>query len=186
MIDVENTHIKDENDIIFEEMYCKFDGILRNIAKRYHIPPQDAEDLIQETYISYYLNYNFDWNDMRKKAILVKILKNRCVDYFRGIRNDYGLEDVNAMRICNEYDNPEYKIIEKESDREFRREIYKLKREYQDIILLHGLQEKDTDTICHQLAINKNTYYLRLYRIKKCLIAISVKRGKIKITLIFL
>lgn len=185
MNELEKESIIDE-EIAFEEMYNKYDGILRTITKQYHVPTYDAEDLIQETYLSYYINYKLSWSDERKKAILVKILKNKCVDYFRKQRNDYGLEDVSEMRVCNDYDNPEWKVLEAESVREFRKDILELKREYQDIILLRGLQEKDTDTICRQLAINKNTYYLRLYRTKRCLIAICVKRGKIKIMVVFL
>lgn len=175
-----------EKNKIFDEMYQYSNKSLRMVTKSYSIPSFDAEDLIQETYLTYLLNYPMNWNEKQKKAMLIKILKNKCIDYFRQQRNDFGLEDVSDMRVYNVSGNPEQKIIEAETIKEFRGKVLALKQEYQEIILLRGLQEKDTKTICVELAISKNTYYSRLFRTKKCLIAICIGQGKIKISVIFL
>lgn len=152
----------------FTSAYMRITKILRGISKAYGIPPCDAEDLVQEAYCAYFANYTLE-DEKEFKRILMKIMKNKCVDYYREKKNYISLEDVNEMRVYNIYDNPESRIIEKEESKEIRAKVSRLKREYKDIILLHNIQEKNTEEICDILQISETACYSRIYRAKRCI-----------------
>ena len=71
---------KDER---FRAIYTKYVQLLRIIARKRNIPEADIEDLVQETFTAYYSHYPLDWSECQIKAVLTKIMRNRCVDYFR-------------------------------------------------------------------------------------------------------
>lgn len=73
----------DSEDDLFGSIYARFMPMLRILAKRYGVPHDETEDIVQETFIAFYSHYPVTWEDYKIKAMLCRILKNRCVDYLR-------------------------------------------------------------------------------------------------------
>ena len=69
--------MQQDDDQVLRTMYKDFEPILRTIAKNQGVFVDDIDDMIQETYLAYYLKYPLDWNEKQKKAMLVRILKNK-------------------------------------------------------------------------------------------------------------
>lgn len=74
---------KEPEDGLFDSIYMHYKPLLRVLAKRQGVPYDDTEDIAQETFYAYYSHYPLTWAEYRIRAMLCKILKNRCVDYLR-------------------------------------------------------------------------------------------------------
>ncbi len=68
----------------FEKLYTEYGVLLRAIAIRgYHIPPDDAEELVHDTFMAYLQRHT----DIRNvKGWLSATVRNRCMNYLRDRR----------------------------------------------------------------------------------------------------
>ena len=71
----------DSQEESFEKLYTEYGVLLRQIAiRRYRIPPDDAEELVHETFLGYLQRHTYV-NDV--KGYLYATVTHRCVDYWR-------------------------------------------------------------------------------------------------------
>lgn len=77
---------------------------LKQILYRYQIPPEDAEDILQEALLATVLK----WERIRNpEAWLVVTLKNRCLIYWRRRRGSlYTAMDDTALELLSEPEEP--------------------------------------------------------------------------------
>lgn len=73
---------QDINELL-QAMYDEFQKPLYLLAVKYGTPVKDADDLVQEAMIAYYEHYPLDMRADLKRAMLVAIIRNKCIDYFR-------------------------------------------------------------------------------------------------------
>lgn len=74
-----------EADQPFEDLLHACRGEMIRLLARYRIPHEDAEDLLQETFVALV----FKWQSIRNpKAWLLSTLRNRCTLYWRKRRRD--------------------------------------------------------------------------------------------------
>ena len=157
-------------------MYEEYQPILRTIAKNQGVAVDDIDDVIQETFISYYLKYPLDWNEKQKKAMLVRILKNKSIDLFRK-RSHY---DVVSMDAEDPFD--ETKIVpinrtkdvldciaEDETKAEIKKEIDKMKQDWRDVITLCLIEDRPVEEVSAILEISEPALRMRISRIRKYL-----------------
>lgn len=69
---------------MFQSMYETYQESLRIIAMHYKIPRDDIDDIVQETFISYYEHYPVNMSN--RKSMLTTILIRKCLDYWRKYR----------------------------------------------------------------------------------------------------
>lgn len=62
---------------------------LKEILRRHRIPPEDAEDLLQETFVITITKW---YEIQNKQAWLAATLRNRCLMYWRARRSPHALE----------------------------------------------------------------------------------------------
>ena len=89
-----NEKMNTEDKVLFEKMYLEYQEVLRKIAYKYDVPPDDIEDVVQDTFVAYaYYKYDLTLPPNRKKILLTRILYSRCMDYHRRMRHvaPYGL-----------------------------------------------------------------------------------------------
>jgi RNA polymerase sigma factor (sigma-70 family) len=69
---------------------------LKEILRRYRIPPEDAEDLLQETFLITLAK----WYDIQnKEAWLAATLRNRCLMYWRARRSPHTPEPTDIADL---------------------------------------------------------------------------------------
>lgn len=120
-----------------------FEGLLQScredmvrLLARYHIPQEDAEDLLQETFVALV----FKWNNIRNpKAWLLSTLRNRCSLYWRKKSDDL-YEAVDAAMLdafATPLDPPQAKT---ELRHDLNLAISRLPTRYQNLLRLrYGL-----------------------------------------------
>ena len=100
---------RNNDDIVFEEIINKVQKQLFIIAKARLRDDSLAEDALQETFISLYLNINKIKDEKKLKAWLTKILINKCNDIMRknkiySFKCDYNILE-NNLYSNNQYDD---------------------------------------------------------------------------------
>ncbi len=87
-----------------EDLLDRMQPRLRRILSRHRIPPQDAEDLLQETFLILVTK----WGTIRNpEAWLLATLANRCIIYWRKVRGRiWDLVDSTLLELLAEAEAP--------------------------------------------------------------------------------
>lgn len=88
----------------FDELLERLRPRLKQILYRYQVPPEDAEDILQEALLATVLK----WERIRNpEAWLVVTLKNRCLIYWRRRRGSVCTPmDTVALELLSEPEDP--------------------------------------------------------------------------------
>ena len=160
----------------FEEMYLKFQYVLRKIAYLNEIPFDYIDDVVHDTFISYArYDYSLDLPPENLKMLLIKILKSRCMDYHRRMkRRSYGELDEEAY---NTEDFPSHDkaanlsdfVVSKERCQALLVEIEKMPENWRQVAALKLIEGRPTKEVCEILNITEKACYSRVSGIRKYL-----------------
>lgn len=171
--------MQQEQSDLLQELYEGYQGALRFVANKSGIPYEEIDDIIQDTFCSYiraYGNKFSDWNDAQRKSVLMRILKNRCTDYFRYIGR-YQSVSIDTGNFGEEFQIPDQciakDVLEHVADREDLRAIQDCIKEmrpvWRDVAILHFVEGRPIPEVCEILNINAPTCRMRISRIRKYL-----------------
>lgn len=166
---------QDEN-MLLQAIYDDYQIALRRIAVSLNVPNMELDDVIQETFISYFENYSLSWTATKKKAMLIKILKRKSIDCLRknGHYEKVSLNDedaVNEVAMLTKYvvTDPLDVVLGDEVLLEITREIYSMRQEWKEMAVLYFLEQKTIPEICEILKIPGTVCRSRIYRTRVCL-----------------
>lgn len=168
--------IREDENILLQSIYSEYQGLLRRIAKTLNVPDLELDDVVQETFISYFENYSLSWTVTKKKAMLIKILKRKSIDCLRknGHYEKVSLNDedaVNEVAMLTKYvvTDPLDVVLGDEVLLEITREIYSMRQEWKEMAVLYFLEQKTIPEICEILKIPGTVCRSRIYRTRVCL-----------------
>lgn len=165
-----------EEKRLFEEMYLEFGVYLRRLAYVNDIPLDYIDDVVQDTFVSYArYKYSLGMPSDNKKALLIRILKSRCMDFHRRMkRRCYGElnEDLYNSEDYPAHDKsanlPDY-VVSKERCQALIKEINSLPENWRQVAVLRLLEGRPTKEVCAMLNITEKACYSRVSRIRKYL-----------------
>lgn len=168
--------IREDENILLQSIYSEYQGLLRRIANTLNVPDLELDDVVQETFISYFENYSLSWTATKKKAMLIKILKRKSIDCLRknGHYEKVSLNDedaVNEVAMLTKYvvTDPLDVVLGDEVLLEITREIYSMRQEWKEMAVLYFLEQKTIPEICEILKIPGTVCRSRIYRTRVCL-----------------
>ena len=149
---------------------------------------EDAEDLIQETYLKAYKYYERFAEGTNFKAWLFKIMKNTFINSYRKKKlqppkvdfDDVqeGLEET-LMEAANDPNtDPEAGVLSTEMDHEVRQTLVELPHDYKMVVLLADLEGFSYKEIADILEVPVGTVMSRLYRGRRMLERTLLKYGR--------
>ena len=163
----------------FEDAAMPFLDSLYNTAYRMARNPEDAEDLVQETYLKAYKYYDKFQEGTNFKAWLFKILKNTFINTYRKKQQtprqgDFAeIEDAFEIQVSEEirdrHKTPEDLALEGVLDADVQRAIRELPPDYRIAVLLADLEDLSYKEIASVLDVPVGTVMSRLYRGRKLL-----------------
>ena len=134
-----NEKMNTEDKVLFEKMYLEYQEVLRKIAYKYDVPPDDIEDVVQDTFVAYaYYKYDLTLPPNRKKILLTRILQSL----------------------------PEF-VVSKERCQAILEEIDKMPESWREIAVLRLIEGRPTREVCEILNISEKACYSRVSRIRK-------------------
>lgn len=166
----------DSEDKLFRDIYNTYMPWLRMIATNKKIPLDEIDDLIQDTFAAYYSHYPLDWPSYRIKATLTKIMKNRCVDYYRRQgRNPVTYYDPLVMQETDLFGSRRYGrdslsiCLEQQEYQEVMNIIMEMKDDWVSVVLLYLVEGRPMAEISQILGVSAEACRARLCRARKYL-----------------
>ena len=149
---------------------------------------EDAEDLIQETFLKAYKYYGRFSEGTNLKAWLFKIMKNTFINTYRKrklqpSKVDFddvreGLEETLMERGSVVNSNPEEGFLFEEVDHEVRETLVSLPYDYKMVVLLADLEGFAYKEIAEMLEVPVGTVMSRLYRGRRMMERALLSFGK--------
>lgn len=160
-----------EADIIDKDQYYEYlidtyqnlvYTICNNIVKNYF----DAEDLVQETFLSAYKNLaTFD--GQYEKAWITRIATNKCLDYLkRAERRSVPTDQEYFLLQENKELSPEENILELELKEQLLYCCNTLKAPYKEVAIDHFYYDLSPTEIAFKTDRNLKTVQTQIYRAK--------------------
>jgi RNA polymerase sigma-70 factor (ECF subfamily) len=171
-------HAAEPNAWDFEAAAVPYVDALYNTALRMTRNPQDAEDLVQETYLKAYKYYDKFEEGTNLKAWLFKILKNTFINSYRKKQQappkaDFADIEESFETIVRDDGGaartPEEELLEKVLDEDVQQAIEELPHDYRMVVLLADLEGFAYKEIADILEIPVGTVMSRLYRGRRLL-----------------
>lgn len=171
--------MQQDHDDLLRELYEGYQGALRYVAYNSGIPHEELDDIVQDTFFAFIRSYSDkmeEWNDTQRKGMLMRILKNRCVDYYRS-KKRYVSVSIDTGNFGEEFQVPDQfvdkDVLDYVTDREDLRIIKKCIQEmrpnWRDVAILHFVEGRPVPEVCEILKINGPTCRMRISRIRKYL-----------------
>jgi RNA polymerase sigma-70 factor (ECF subfamily) len=181
--------MSDQSSWNFENDQLPFRDQLYKTALRLTRSSEDAEDLLQETYLKAYRHYASFQPGTNLKAWLFKILKNTFINEYRRRKQlpaqvDFAeLEETFESALSNTDSSaartPEDELVEHSLDAEVRTSLVALPHNYKVVVLLADIEGYAYKEIADILAIPVGTVMSRLYRgrrlLEKALLSYGVR-----------
>lgn len=161
----------------FEQAAMPFLDALYNTALRMTRNAQDAEDLVQETYLKAFRHYDKFQPGTNLKAWLFKIMKNTFINDYRKRQlappeSDFAeieesFESQLSEEVTRQIKNPEQEALESVLDEDVQRALDELPADYRMVVLLADVEGFAYREIAEILEIPVGTVMSRLYRGRK-------------------
>jgi len=158
----------------FEAAAMPFVDALYNTAYRMTRNAEDAEDLVQETYLKAYKYYDKFEEGTNFKAWLFKIMKNTFINNYRKKQaappqSDFAdieesFESQVSEEVTRKVKDPEEELLEDVLDEDVQRALEELPEDYRMVVILADLEGFAYKEIADILEVPVGTVMSRLYR----------------------
>lgn len=158
----------------FEAAAMPFVDALYNTAYRMTRNAEDAEDLVQETYLKAYKYYDKFTEGTNFKAWLFKIMKNTFINNYRKKQSappqsdfadiEESFESQVSEEVTRKVKDPEEEFLENVLDGDVQRALEELPEDYRMVVILADLEGFAYKEIAEILEVPVGTVMSRLYR----------------------
>lgn len=129
--------------------------MVRRICFLYLRNSTDVEDVFQEVFLKFFLNYGSFESEDHQKAWLCRVAFNKCKDYQKSF---WRRRVVSIERMEIPYEDPE--------QHELIKTVLELPSEQKEVVYLHYYENRTIPEIAEIMQKNANTVYSILRRAK--------------------
>ena len=172
----------------FEAVAMPFVDSLYNTAYRMARNSEDAEDLVQETYLKAYKYYDKFQEGTNLKAWLFKILKNTFINSYRKRQqvppeSDFSeiedsFESLVTDEVARKSKTPEEEFLTNVLDEDIQSALEALPDDFRMVVLLADLEGFTYKEIAEILGVPVGTVMSRLYRGRRLLESAMLKYAR--------
>lgn len=171
--DEELVEISLTNQIAYMILMQRYEGKLLSYIKRISgFPKEDAEDVLQDTFISVYLNLRGFKKELKFSSWIYRITHNKTISYYRKYKKRFIVaeEDHNAfVELLTGITDEEDILIKDILSEKVKSEIQNLDLRYKSVLVLRYIEHKEYNEISDILKIPVNNVGVLINRAKKIL-----------------
>lgn len=166
--------MKQGNQELLRPVYDRYQpGVLRIIRKFGVRNSMDIDDIVQESFISFFKVYELDWNETRAASTLYTITRNKCIDFYRKIQKEIPINPdqtethkFHFLHVDYLERDPAEIIVENESYEELKNQLNEMGGNWSTTAILYFEEEKPIKEISAILGITEDACRSRIYRIR--------------------
>lgn len=164
-------------EIKLEQLILNYQNLIFSICYRFTNNTFDAEDLMQDTFLSAFSNLDY-FDGKSERTWLCRIATNKCIDYLRlAERRSYPTEESYFRSIIADNETPEIHCIESELLHILFNCCKKLKSPYNSVALDYFYYQLEINEIVKKTGKNKKTLQTQIYRAKNMLKNLMISEG---------
>jgi RNA polymerase sigma-70 factor, ECF subfamily len=154
----------------FEQLALPLFGRLYNFAHWLAQNREEAEDLVQETYVKALKGFSSFEPGTNFKAWMFRILRNTFLNSRTGLKTaTVSLEDPEDDPVFSESETPETILIDRSSQQMIQEAIGELAVPFREVLLLCEVEEMSYQEIATALSVPVGTVMSRLSRARRAL-----------------
>lgn len=165
----------------FEQLALPLFGRLYNFAHWLAQNREEAEDLVQETYVKALKGFSSFEPGTNFKAWMFRILRNTFLNSRTGLKTaTVALEDPEDDPVFSETETPETILIDRSSQQLIQEAIGELAVPFREVLLLCEVEEMSYQEIATALGVPVGTVMSRLSRARRALreaVQQKIRRG---------
>ncbi|MBV9484238.1 MAG: sigma-70 family RNA polymerase sigma factor [Acidobacteria bacterium] len=152
----------------FEQTVLPHLNAAYNLARWLTGNEQDAEDVVQESYLRALRSFDTFQSGRDSRGWLLKVVRNTCYTWLRENRGKTVTQfQESGQEPQSTYADPETELIEKANSDLVRHAIEALNIEYREVLILRELEGLSYKEIAHILEVPLGTVMSRLSRGRK-------------------
>lgn len=156
----------------FAELVDRYDAKLSRYARRFLLDPDDADDIVQDTFIKAYQNIQSFDTSRRFSPWVYRIAHNEFVNALkrresRGIAFDIDIDTI--LPFVRAAESADQFALERDLREHIDANLAKIDAKYREPLILYYLEEMDYKEISDVLQIPVSTVGVRLARAKVAL-----------------
>ncbi|MFA6566626.1 MAG: RNA polymerase sigma factor [Victivallales bacterium] len=163
--------LKEKTTETFSPVINEHIGMLRNFVYRIVLNEHDADDIVQEAFITAYNKAGSFKGKSKFSTWLCRIACNRSLTMMRAGRKTIVTdgEDCPEMRDASTSNTPDKPMISNETQSRVMTAVSMLPEHLRAAITLIAIDEKEPDEAAYILGCNKATLYWRIHKARKIL-----------------
>jgi len=159
---------------LYEVLIRRYNGLLYKIARSYGYQHDDAQDLMQEVYISAFYNLSKFEKRASFKTWITRIMVNECFQKKQKLSFKKEIkvpmkESENTNPMFHQAHNSEKMLVNKELGHVLENALHKIPEEYRIVFTLRELNGLSTAETMEALNLSESNVKVRLNRVKKML-----------------
>ena len=167
----------------FEQLFKRYrEGILQLYMQRTNGNREDADDLLQETFVKVFLNLHRYNQDYTFGQWIYTIARNTFVDYVRKRRDNLSIDLMqigHAMMPASPSPTPEERVINDQQRAQLDHYLTRMSPRYRQLIELRFFHELSYEEIAQELEIPLGTVKTRIHRAREQLCRFIVENTDI-------
>lgn len=171
--DQELARLSSENPEFFGALMERYEApLLRYIRRLSSLPNEDAEDILQETFIKAYRNINDYDSDAKFSSWIYRIAHNQTIDTIRkrkGSRASFSIDENDAAQFLRAATDIGMEAERSDTLARIAAIIRTLPETYREALILRFLEEKSYEEIMDILRLPKGSVATLVHRGKKIL-----------------
>lgn len=163
--------MKETSKRLLLNIYTKYYRTIHSIVLYKHVPATEIEDVIHDTFISYYEHYAADLPDREIEALLCRIAYNKSNDYFRksGCDISVSLNDEEYWKYMKFPESLEVgdalsELLLRDECQEAAYLIMEMREEWRIPYILYRIECRPMKEICSMLGLEPANARMRISR----------------------
>ena len=155
------------DDTAFEYLFDRYRDAIRRLFIQRTGNDDDADDLLQETFIKVYINIHRYSADYTFGQWIYTIARNTFIDFARKRQDDLSLDERFAIPVVSSAPTPEERVIRQQQRSQLESYMACMTADYRRLIELRFFDELSYEEISQTLAMPLGTVKTRIHRARE-------------------